>query len=65
MQVRVEVTTTVTDGTGALITSVTTAEVATIGDNPAMVRSAIVTTDVYGRAESLNLDQVEAGFSRV
>jgi len=63
MQVKVSVTTTVTDGRGVL-TEVTTVDRKTIGDNPRMVRSAIVQSDVYDAVTSLNLDQVEAGFSR-
>lgn len=65
MYVEVKVTTTVTSNTGELLTEVTTAERASTGDNPRLVREAIRNTDVYGKAISTNLDQVEAGFRRV
>jgi hypothetical protein len=64
MQVKVFVTTTVTDASGSVITQVTTVEKASVGDNPRLVRDAIRNADVYGKAISLNLDQVEARFSR-
>jgi hypothetical protein len=64
MQVKVSVTTTVTTDGGTLLTEVTTVERVGIGDNSALLRDAVRTSDVYGKAISLNLDQVEARFSR-
>jgi hypothetical protein len=64
MDIRVEVTTTVRNAVGALVTKVTTAEETSIGDNPRLTRVDIASSDVYGKAASTNLDQIEAGVRR-
>jgi hypothetical protein len=62
MQVKVTVTTEVTDSRGDTLASVTTTRVETIGDNPRFLRSEIVNRDVFDRAVARNLDGVEGTF---
>jgi len=64
MRINVEVTTTVTSATGRLLTRATTVEETSVGDNPRLLREAIASSDVYGKAASTNLDQVEVRFRR-
>ena len=47
---------------GDVITSVTSAQQVDLADNPLFLRAGIITKDLYGKTESLNLDQLVAGF---
>jgi hypothetical protein len=58
MRAEVTITTRLMDSAGQEITTVSTTEVATFGDNPRFLRTMLV--EPIQRAESRNLDQVVA-----
>lgn len=60
MHVRTVITTQILDIHGKVDTEVTTASESSFGDNPKLFRQAVTNSDMYGRLEAVNLDQVDA-----